>query len=350
MSNILTKNFSDINLSDSFFNSLREDYAEFEDWFIRKSEAEQEASVLYEDHKLMAFSYFKVEEDAIIDIEPILGAKRRLKIGTFKIDAHGTKLGERFIKRIFDIAVVKEIDEIYITIFEKHSGLVALLKTFGFYKYGTKTTKNGTELVFVKNFINIKNDILKDYPVVKIDGKNIYGLSIYPEFHTRLFSDSILDNESVDILEDKSHSNSIHKIYICAMRDVQKFNKGDILLIYRTKDREPARFRSVISSICVVEEVLNIDTFGTIENFLEYCLPHSIFTEDELRGYFGTRRYPFIIKITYNIAFKTRVTNGDLIDRFGMPYNQYWGVFNVTRNQFKDIIRAGGVNESLIIN
>jgi hypothetical protein len=76
----------------------------------------------------------------------------------------------------------------------------------------------------------------------------------------------------------------------------------------------------------------------------------SHFTEDELRGFYRTKRYPFIIKMTYNIAFKKRVTNGQLIDEFGMPSNQYWGVFNVTHAQFKNIIKVGEINESFIIN
>jgi len=119
----------------------------------------------------------------------------------------------------------------------------------------TKTTSNGKELVLLKNIFRLKNDILKDYPIVQTENKHIYGLSILPQFHTRLFSDSILNNESVDILKDVSHTNSIHKIYICAMQAVQSFQKGDILLIYRTNDGQgAARFRSVITSICVVEK------------------------------------------------------------------------------------------------
>jgi hypothetical protein len=53
--------------------------------------------------------------------------------------------------------------------------------------------------------------------------------------------------------------------------------------------------------------------------------------------------------MTYNIAFKKRVTNGQLQDEFDISPD-YWGVFHVTDKQFKDIIKAGGVDESVIIN
>lgn len=350
MANIQSQYFKDIDIDDAFFDSLKEDYSEFNSWFAKKAIDGVHAFTLYENTQLMAFLYLKIEDEIDNSISPKFGEKRRLKVGTFKIDAHGTKLGERFVKKIFDVAVVKKIDEIYVTIFDKHQSLINLLKTFGFFEYGTKTTSNGKELVLLKNLFNLKNDILRDYPIVQTENKHIYGLSILPKFHTKLFSDSILKNESVDILRDTSYTNSIHKIYICAMKDVQKFHNGDILLIYRTSDGQgAARYRSVVTSICVVEEVLNINHFDTEDDFLSYCEPYSIFTVDELRSFYRTKKYPFIIKMTYNVAFKKRVTNGQLIDEFGIK-PEYWGVFSVTNEKFKKIMKAGEVDESVIID
>lgn len=350
MANIEAKYFKDIDLTDIFFDSLKSDYNEFVEWFERKSSEDKRAFTLYEQGKLLAFLYLKIEDEVDNSITPILEPKRRLKIGTFKIDAHGTKLGERFIKKILDVAIFKKIDEIYVTIFEKHQGLINLLKTFGFYQYGTKVTSNGTELVFIKKIFQLNNDILKDYPVVRTEQTNKFALSIYPKFHTRLFSDSILKNESVDILKDTSHTNSIHKIYICGMKGVQDFNQGDLILIYRTNDGQgPARYRSVMTSVCVVEEVINMYGFSSEDEYLRYCEPYSIFSEEELRGFYKTKKYPYIIKMTYNIAFKKRVTNGQLKEEFGISPD-YWGVFRVTDEQFKNIIKAGEVDESIIIN
>lgn len=350
MANIESKYFNDIDLNDIFFNSLKDDYKEFSEWFSKKANEKKHAFTLYENNKLMAFLYLKIENEIDKNIIPKFESRKRLKVGTFKIDAHGTKLGERFIKKILDITIAKNIDEVYVTIFEKHYALVNLFKTFGFYTYGTKTTHNGIELVLVKNLFKLKNDILKDYPIVQTEQKNKFVLGIRPEYHTRLFSDSILNNENVDILKDTSHTNSIHKIYICSMQGVQNFNKGDLIFIYRTSDgKGAARYRSVITSVCVIEEVQNMHDFSTESEYLKYCEPYSIFTVEELRGFYKTKKYPFIIKMTYNIAFKKRVTNGQLVDDFGISPD-YWGVFSVTDNQFKNIIKAGDVDESIIIN
>jgi hypothetical protein len=108
------------------------------------------AFVLYQEGQLMAFLYLKIECDTDTAITPLLSSKRRLKVGTFKIDAHGTKLGERFIKRIFDVAIDKKIEEIYVTLFEKYQELLHLFKTFGFLEQGIKRSLNGDELVLVK--------------------------------------------------------------------------------------------------------------------------------------------------------------------------------------------------------
>ena len=45
-----------------------------------------------------------------------------------------------------------------------------------------------------------------------------YVLSINPEYHTKLFPDSILTNElKYDLIQDVSETNSIYKIYVCWM-------------------------------------------------------------------------------------------------------------------------------------
>lgn len=49
-----------------------------------------------------------------------------MKIGTMKINPHGTRLGERFIKVAFNKALEYNLDEIYVTVFEHHEALVSL--------------------------------------------------------------------------------------------------------------------------------------------------------------------------------------------------------------------------------
>ena len=63
--------------------------------------------------------YLKKEYGPITDIEPPLNTDVYLKIGTFKVDAHGTILGERLIKVMLDGALRSGLRNIYITIYIK---------------------------------------------------------------------------------------------------------------------------------------------------------------------------------------------------------------------------------------
>lgn len=107
MNEIITlKRFADIDLNDTFFNSLKEDYPGFESWFEKKSKDNSKAYVQYTNDDLQAFLYLKNESgEELTDITPARPACSRLKVGTFKIDAHNSKLGERFVKKILDTAL-----------------------------------------------------------------------------------------------------------------------------------------------------------------------------------------------------------------------------------------------------
>ena len=53
--------FADVNLSDEFFNSLKNDYIEFTEWFERKAREGEQALVFQENNAIGAFIYLKDE-------------------------------------------------------------------------------------------------------------------------------------------------------------------------------------------------------------------------------------------------------------------------------------------------
>lgn len=88
--------FSDCNIDDVFFNSLKEDYSEFSDWFAKKSRIGEFAYIYREIDNIRAFCYLKEEKEKIPLVNQILPKQNRLKIGTLKIEnnARGKRLGE----------------------------------------------------------------------------------------------------------------------------------------------------------------------------------------------------------------------------------------------------------------
>ncbi|WP_145038960.1 N-acetyltransferase [Paenibacillus sp. Y412MC10] len=342
---IKTEKFKNINLNDPFFDSLKEDYPGFEQWFEKKSE-ESVYLFLNEQKLIDSFMYLKIEEEIVDDIAPILKEGRKLKIGTMKVNPHGTRLGERLIKKALDYALKYGCDQIYVTVFPKHDKLIRLFERYGFALYGKKEGPTGVENVYLKSVFNLTGNVVKDYPIIK-RGNNKYLLGIHPLYHTRLFPDSILNNESFDIIEDVSHTNSIHKVYLTSMK-VAKVVQGDVILIYRTSDNKgPARYRSVVTSVCVVEEVRRVNSFKSFEEFLSYCNPYSVFSDAELFSQFEEKH--FVIKMTYNLALSKRVIRGILLDEVGI--NQpYWGFFELQNEDFGKILKLGGANERFIID
>ncbi|AUG38627.1 N-acetyltransferase [Pseudomonas chlororaphis] len=342
--------FSSSELAEDFFDSLKDDYAGFSKWYTKKMVAGEKAYTFRGPKKrLDGFLYLK-SECISEGIDPILPPGKRLKIGTMKINAHGTRLGERFIKKAFDHAINEKVEFIYVTVFSKHKSLVDLFLRYGFKFHGYKDTPDGREEVFLKLLTPLEGNPVKDFPKLGLKNKRYFLLAIYPEYHSSFLPESILNNESLDILEDVSHTNSIHKIYISGIARAKQMRSGDIIVIYRTTDRPGfAKFRSVATSIVVVEEVRQIKSFDTESEFVRYTKPYSVFTKDELKDYFTNKKKHYIIKFTYNAALATRIIRGKLIDECGIAAPR-WDLIGLTEDQVRWIADFGGVNEGLIID
>lgn len=342
MSLLEIRKFSELDIQDPFFSSLKEDYKEFSMWFKYKADKGESAYVFTSEitQKIDGFLYLKLENEPVNDVVLPFSHAKRVKVGTFKVNAHGTRLDERLLKKVFDHALENEVNEIYVTLFPKHAGLLSLFTRYGFNTSASKISGNGKEIVLRKTLNVASVDPVTNYPtVLKSSRKRLLG--IYPQYHTRLFPDSKLITDSVDIIKDVSHTNSIHKIYICDMNGVSGLRRGDTLLIYRTKDKSgPARFRSVATSICVVEEYRPLSSFSTLSDYLNYTLSYSVFSKEELERFYREGKPKHCIRFTYNYAFKKRPNRDRLIDECGFPEGGYYGFFHLKDALFYQAVAA----------
>lgn len=108
------KPFSEINLNDSFFDSLKESYVGFINWWNKKCANNIKARmVCYNQDKIVGFLHLKIENFCDYQENCIFSNKDNcIKISTFKIQSTNKRLGERFLKEIFDYALEK-ISKIY---------------------------------------------------------------------------------------------------------------------------------------------------------------------------------------------------------------------------------------------
>jgi predicted nucleic acid-binding protein len=295
--------FGNINLASSFFDSFKCDYKEFESWFNRKSE--EEAYVCKDDKgKILGFLYLKREDtnENYDNISPKFDSKRRLKIGTFKVLSTGFRLGERFIKIIFDNAVQYKVDEIYVTMFENREDLQILsdlLTRWGFIRYGKKTTQNDEETVFVKKLGKYDNALsVKDnFPNI-LYNKRKFILPIYPKYHTSLLPDSKLNTENeVNFLGKEAHKYALQKVYISRSYE-RNINKGDIVLFYRIgEENSNKKYSSVITTVCIITDVLF--DFKSKEEFLKHCQNRTVFSTEDLNKFAANLRNLAIVKFIY---------------------------------------------------
>lgn len=343
----LTK-FKDVDLADPFFDSLKEAYTPFPKWFTGK--AEEPLYILTDGSSVGGMIYLKEENGPVLDVEPTLPDRHWLKVGTLKIVGRGTLMGERVVKKIFDTALSVGADGIYVTVFDIHAALIALFERYGFTQQAVKTTASGVERVLVRSLTDFTGDRISDYPFLHTRGSKAWLLAVYPEYHTRLLPDSILNNEPTEIVQDVSHTNTIHKVYIAKLA-LSRMSPGDIVVFYRTTDgKSPARFRSVVTSVCVVEEVRGKKSFATMDDYLEYTRPRSVFTEEELRLQFATWNRLYVAKMTYNAAFEKRTTRGRLIDSGVMTVQPRWDLRPLDQAQLAAILEMGKVNARLIVD
>lgn len=342
--------FGQINLADPFFDSFKEDYSEFELWFNKKSE--NPCYICNSDDVLSAFLYIKVEDkgkEAYTDINPAFHPKRRLKIGTLKVTGNGYKIGERFLKIVFDNAFQYKVDEIYVTIFDKRPEqvqLIEMLEEWGFIYHGIKSTSNGEEKVYIKpfskkNVIDIENPKLS-FPFFSKE-TNKYIIKIEPQYHTELFVDSINTREDKTLYqENEPHRNRIGKVYI-SHSPQRNLKSGDIFLVYRIGETDPKVHSSTITSICIVESIKT--DFEDFEDFFISCNRRTLIKKEDLLNKWWNKKgdyKPFIINFLYAFSFPTpKPTLKNLID-IGIlenPSSLGVGFYKLDDEQFKKIVK-----------
>jgi len=340
--------FGNIDVNGEFFDSFRDDYDGFDGWFARKSD--EIAYISRSDSEIVAFLYIKTEgeDEPYSNIEPTFSPAKRLKIGTLKVEMNGYKIGERFIKIIFDNALRFRVDEIYTTVFSHQGLLISLLEDYGFRLHGVKRTASGEEQVFTRSLYGeVTSDTPRlTYPFIsRRAGKFI--VPIYEEYHTSLFPDSILKTESpMDFEEHEPFRNAIAKVYVS--RSWEKgLKSGDAIVFYRTG----GYYRGVATTLGIVEDV--ITDISSFEEFRQICGKRSVFSDEELLQqweYKPTR--PFVVNFLYAYSFPRRPNLAKLIelgviqDIHSVPR----GFTSLSEEEFSSVIRAAECDEGIIVD
>jgi predicted nucleic acid-binding protein len=317
------KYFGEINLGDTFFDSFREDYEGFNKWFNAKAGNNDFAYVCYDVDSVAAFLYLKIEteDENYVDITPPFSKSKRLKIGTLKVTNNGLRLGERFLKIVFDNALQFKVDEVYVTLFQKRpetDSLVSLLESFGFIYHGVKSSASGEEKVFVRQVkvVADRANPRKTFPRLSREAR-VLIVPIYPSYHTSLFPDSILNTESPDnFVEPEPHRNAISKSYISHAIS-RKVSSGDILVFYRTGDPNstaPKKYTGVATTIGIAESIK--DGIASFDDLKSICRRRTVLSDEELLEYWDYKpnNRPFVVDFLYAYSLKKRINAATMLE------------------------------------
>ncbi len=323
-----------MDLNDDFFTTLRFDYKGFDNWFIKKQRKEEMAYVtMTKENKVTSFLMLKEEdenEDYSAFEKPFSPAKR-IKVSTFKVSDTGKKIGECFIKIMVNEAIQKNVDEIYVTTFEKQESLIYLLKQYGFKLFTHKNTTKSDDTI-EREAIYVKN--IKDksqYPFVQLKDQGIFVFPVIPKYHKLLFEDAEESYQiSIDDTQGKNTSaNAIKKAFISNAK-IKKIKPGDIVLFYASHNRK------AITVLGIVETTWN--DFESQEEIFNIVRKRTAYDEEELK--LVTQLDSLVIMFKHYITFKNPITY-DFLYNNGIVNGYIQGPISIEREDFEKIIEEG---------
>ncbi len=312
--NMMHKYLYELNKNDKIFDSLKEDYIEFDSWFSKVSQEHRKCWIhgYNGDTKIGGILIYKDEDNPIITNDDRALRGKVLKISTFKISEYmqGWKLGELFIKTVFAYANKNKYEYIYLTTRQdKQEYLINLIEDFGFRYFG-RCDKNRDE-VFVKK---IPRNGVKDINLSAIEFHKMYSpfikcktdvnkfmVPIKPAYHDILFPE-IEDGKRL-FYTHPSVGNTIKKAYL-SHANTNQMKSGDLLLFYRSKDKK------AITTLGIVEKTFKS---SDLDQILEEVAKRTVYSYVEIQE--------LSKKETHIILFR-------LIEHFESPF--------ITKNWMKE--------------
>jgi hypothetical protein len=277
---------------DKLFESLRQDYGDFDGWLEKCRKDRRRCWVAMDFDSIAGLVIFK--EESRFDAPPEVPGSRILKLCTFKIaETHrGGRLGEQMLRQAMCFGYGQNFDSLYLTAFSKQISLIGLLDYYGFDEVGKQG--NG-ELVLAKSWQRARcqvdptyDGLRRSYPQLPTKTPAAVVIPIRPEFHDRLFPEAAnrLPNVTRDLFSDiwaggnaesSIPSNSIRKAYL-ANAKLSSLTPGAMTCFYRSQDARNG-IRAGITAIGFCEDYSALDRY---ELAIELIAKRSVYRAEEI--------------------------------------------------------------------
>ena len=253
---------------DPIFNTLREDYNEFDNWLDKCKREHRKAYVIkdVESNNIAAICILKQEEQLLDSRNG-----KTLKLCTFKVsETHGgSRYGELLLKAVFDYIRANQYKYAYFTAYPKQDRLIAFAKDFGFYEIDSNINEYRGQVVLCKETKPTTADVANMSPldlhikygpsITSFRDNFSFFVPIEPQYHEVLFP----EYEKQISMFPGMHpcGNSIRKAYL-SYSPITLIRRGDNLFFYRSRDHKS------ITVLGIVEDTKRSNSPDEIAKFV----------------------------------------------------------------------------------
>lgn len=298
-----------ISKDDPIFDSLKEGYPTFSDWWQKKCVAKMRKCWVVRDENIAGIIVRK--DETASDTDAITRANKILKICTFKVrpENRGIKLGELLLKQVFWHAQSNKYDLVYITTYPEQRALIDLLEYYGFVLTATK--KDG-ERIYEKSFSDKQVTVDEEsdlYTTARLNyprfcarpSVTAYGIPIKEKYHDVLFPE-LKDHIQHDLFDSTITGrtphlpgNTIRKVYLCRAKAKME-EAGSILFFYKgvSKD-DPSQ---ALTTIGILQDVSSAHSTSELMNLAG---GRSVYSKAQLEELSATNDRPVRV-INYLLA------------------------------------------------
>lgn len=306
----------ELDIEDPFFDSLKDDYSGFTEWFVKKQIDDVKAYVTFNKKRITSFLMLKKEDEKedYSNFSKPFEPKKRLKVSTLKVSDTGKKIGETFIKLIVQKALDLNVEEIYVTVFDKQSQLIDLLNEYGFKYYCYKNTNRSNGEIIKENiYVKQAKPIDEYYPFIRIDDRKVFLVPIKEKYHNLLFREyeknvqlSIYDLDGLN-----TSSNCLKKAYLCDSK-IKQITPGSILLFYSSGKKR------AITSLGIVDATF--DRFDSFEEMYRIIRKRTAYEDIELRKNYKDDKLVILFKtyysfenyVSFDFLLKNNIVKGNI--------------------------------------
>lgn len=291
----------EIDHEDKFFNSLRDGYPDFNNWWSEKCiKQHRPCWVVYDGEELAGLIVRK--DESANDTDAVTLVQRILKVCTFKVapDKRGVKLGELLLKQVLWYAQANGYELAYLTTYEDQVALMNLLEFYGFQNAGEN--QNG-EFIYERRFSSdklVRNPNIPSFDLARMHYPRFlldeqvrgFGIPIREAYHDTLYPDLWLPRQQ-DFFAGSSGAgkparpgNTIRKVYLCRAQS-QLGDPGSVLFFYKgASTEEPSQ---AMTAVGILESVTL--AYST-RDLMQLTGGRSVYSEEQLAEWGATPQRP----------------------------------------------------------